>query len=236
MQKRNLLMLALLGLTQRNLSASTITVGDFSGSGVTFVENPVTKSNGSPLTNGAALVRIGFLTDSSSAVLTSLASPLRSVVDTALSTYFVGLGDIGGDADLGALASGGPRVIQRTVNGISSAGRIAGNVSGVNVGVYTPPTTITGVPSGTRLVMLVYDTLTPSTATEMGIFSSDDVTWRMPADSLSNITLLTTLVDTNAEVYRGTRGSLHLSPIGVPEPSVSLLALGAIGLGLRRRR
>jgi hypothetical protein len=232
MTKLRLSFLLLTIASASSLQASTISVSDFSGSGVTFVENKVLTSSGAALVNGEALVRVGFFTALSSETLTALKSEDRSTLYQAISTYFVGLGE-GLDTDLGADVSGGPRIIQRTVNGSSQTGRLAGQINGVTPGSYAPGN-INGVPAGTQLFVLVYDKATLETATELAIFSANDNGWRMPSDNLASITLNTTLVDTPGEIYRGTSGSIRLAPI--PEPSASLLALGAAAVGFRRRR
>lgn len=214
--------------------ATTVSVSDFTGSGASFVEKRVLTESGLSLTNGETLVRVGFFTDLSENITMDLKSPDKDTVYNALSSYFVGLGE-GGDSDLGTRASGGPRIVQRTVNGEVQQGRLFGNINSVNPGTYNPPDTITGVPTGVQIFVLVYDAPNAGAATQLGIFSSTDASWKMPSDPLLNITLNTTSVDNPAEIYRGTSGSIRLAAL-VPEPSASSLVFAVFALGLRRKR
>jgi hypothetical protein len=222
--------------------ASNISLSDFSGSGATFTENVIRTSGGSALANGAARIRIGFFAGGlSSEVAAALGNTSqRADVLSAISNNFVPLGE-GVAAPLGTqTVAAGPRIGQRTVNTVSQAGRLLGQVTGVtptgDAANSFNPGNVTGVGAGTRLYVLIYDNADISLATELGIFSA--TSWTMPANNLSNLTMNTVDVNTPAELIRGRSGSLILAGFPViPEPSTGIMALIA-GLGLisRRRR
>ncbi len=105
----------------------------------------------------------------------------------------------------------------------------------------------TGVGRGTRLFMLMVDSTTSingdpaDVASELGekwtLISADD--WLIPATGTANTVLAVKNVDTPAEVFHGRLGSIVLTNSfagGVPEPSMSILALFGAVVGLRRRR
>ena len=97
-----------------------------------------------------------------------------------------------------------------------------------------------GVPRGTKLFVMVYNTgaldadpMAPGF--EYGLFS--DSSFVVPETGTATLSLNVALVDQASEVYFGALGnSLHTAPI-IPEPSTTLVTLLA-GLGLisRRRR
>jgi len=235
MKKTLILTLALAG-SSLSVRASNISVIDFSG---TTLSNPVTLNSGAAMPNGGAMVRLGYFNTAlqSGTWLTDLRSNDVAKVNSALQS-FIPLGENAATPNLGDVpTTAGPRFAQRTINSVSSAGRLAGQITTVNpVAAAANTANPGGVPSGSRIYMLVYSdnnsTLTASE--EFGVFSSD--IWLMPSDGQLNLQLNTTDIDGAAEVFRGTFGSLKLAPF-VPEPSTGLLGLLA-GLGMiaRRRR
>lgn len=171
---------------------------------------------------------------------TLLADPTRTIFDT-IATHFVPIGE--GRANLG---------IQKDWSITALTGALAGKFS-VNTSLNDaslvfsadPANSVSsgGLPRGTRLFLLAYNTEDPSQATELGIFSGSSSTagqWYVPTTAATSVALNLGLVDsvaaTGLEVFRGRIGSLVLAPI-VPEPSTGLLALIAgCGLMARRRR
>jgi hypothetical protein len=240
--KRCLLTITAAGATIYQAQASNILVSDFSG----VLERPVRSVDGfvlnTTLSSGVivgAQVRMGYFSgfDGSNDALLSaaLASEDPAVLDAALGR-FVPMGEnFGGNVNLGTVtATGLPRITPRTINSVASQGRLAGQVSNATVTSGAPNSiTSSGVPSGTRIFLLVYNAPV-GTATQLGILSASS--WTMPTDNLINPVLNTVDVDTVAEVYRGTLNGSELRLALIPEPSVSLLALVGVGFGLRRRR
>lgn len=103
------------------------------------------------------------------------------------------------------------------------------NVSYLN---GTPNTEGSGLTRGTKLFLFLLNQADFSgTPTEWGIFSA--TTWEIPAAGDADVTLAFKEVDTAGEVFRGKLGSLGTA---VPEPTASILVVGAVALGLRRRR
>ena len=230
-----------LALSALTVSAVTISVADSSGANSV----PLLTSEGSLLPNGGALIRIGFFrgfttTGDNAALIASLGnlSPKATIFSTIQST-FIPLGE-GIDSDLGTvpLASAAPRLANRTINGVANQpGRLIGGVANINVNTDPEASVanpITGVPAGTRIFLLAYNSLSAETATEVGIYSATN--WLFPSSGSGTLQLNTTNVDTAGEVFHGRIGSLHLAGF-VPEPSTSMMALLAgLGLVARRRR
>lgn len=205
-------------------------MADSSGSGATFAENVLVTSNGQKMATGSALIRVGYFVSLTPTVISNLANPDKATVYAELdSANFVELGTGG---NLGTKTqTGGPRLNTRTINGVTGVtGRLIGNINDVVPGAG-------GVPSGTRLFLFVYNALTTTEATELGIFSADDASWKMPSDTLASTILNTTFVDTPGEIFRGSQGSLKLAAlVPVPEPSVTLFAVVSLAFGFSRRR
>jgi hypothetical protein len=244
--KRCLLTITAAGAAAFQADASNILVSDFSGSGASFQERPIRSADGfilnTTLSSGlivGAQVRMGYFSGfdgSNDAALTAaLASEDPTVLSGALSR-FVPMGEnFGGNANLGTVTSTGlPRITPRTINTVSYQGRLAGQVSNAIVASAAPNSiSPSGVPSGTRIFLLVYNAPI-ATASQLGIFSS--TAWTMPADNLINPALNTVDVDAAAEVYRGSLNGSELRLAVIPEPSATLLALVGAGFALRRRR
>jgi hypothetical protein len=227
-------------------SASNISVVDFAGTTL----NPVVYSNNATIINttvssgvqtAGSLIRIGYF---NSALQTSTwAQDLRSTEITKVNeamTSFIPLGEsAGGVTGSGSNAATGPRFTQRTINSTVYQGRLAGQITGVTstTGAANSASS-SGVPSGTRLYLIVYSDFNSVLAEgdQIGVFSAD--TWLMPSDNSLNLSLNTTEVNTAGEVFRGSIGSLVLAApfAAIPEPAfASLLVFGTL-LGFRRRR
>ena len=193
---RCLLIITAAGAMVLEADASNILVSDFSGSGVTFRERPIRSADGSALNATLAPRAItvaqiglgsfsGFDGSNDGELAAALASDDPTVLSGALSR-FIPLGEnFGGNTNLGTVtATGLPRITARTINSVSYQGRLAGQVSNAVVTTGAPNSVSpSGVPSGTRIFLLVYNA--PSAiATELGIFSS--TAWVMPTDNLIN--------------------------------------------------
>ena len=206
---------------------STIILTDFTGSG----ENVVLTASFQPMISGSGLVRIGYFLDFVPLRLDcSQVSP--SGIFSYINTNFVPLGE--GLPGLGT-PSTQPGFYTRTVGGIPQSGRLFGAITGV-APTAAPPNTLdpgNGVPAGSRFFLLIFDQATMGSSTQMGIFSA--TTWLMPSNPSVNATIATPAIDTYAEVFVGSLGSLVLSP-GCPEPGTATLTFAAAGALLARRR
>lgn len=171
--------------------------------------------------------RVGFFKNYSSSLDALLASSsFENLMDPFNSNGFVPIGV--GDTGTGDNVTSFLQV--REIGGVLRAITSIPNVSYLS---GTPNIDADGLTRGTRLFLfLVNQPEFSGSPTEWGIFSASS--WVIPAVGEADLTLAFKDVDTAAEVYRGKLGSLGTAP--VPEPSVSLLALGALALGLRRRR
>ncbi len=224
-----LLICSLLGtlLVTRTADASVIILTDFTGS----EGNVVVTSSGQLMPNGSGLVRIGYFLDFDPLRLDcSHVSP--SGIFSYINSNFVPLGE--GLPGLGT-PSTQPGFYTRTVGGIPQSGRLFGAITGVTP-TAAPPNTLdpgNGVPAGSRFFLLIFDQATMGSSTQMGIFSA--TTWLMPSNPSVNATIATPAIDTYAEVFVGSLGSLVLSP-GCPEPGTATLTLAAAGALLARRR
>jgi hypothetical protein len=231
-----LLSLAFAGVTQ----ASNISVIDFSGT----VSNIVTLENGTPMATGAGALRIGYFN-------TALQGPTWAAdmksndvakVNAAMAA-FIPLGETGGPFGTGTgNTTSGPRFANRTVNGAAVTGRLAGQIASVTPTTGTANTAnAAGVPSGTRIYLLVYSdgNFVLDGTEQFGVFSSA-TDWLMPTDAGLNLQLNATSITqaTSAtDIVRGSFGSLHLQSFIVPEPgTASMGLLAALGLLARRRR
>jgi hypothetical protein len=248
MKKSLLLASLLLPLPAAPVLASTISVSDASGTGAAFVENvlfsdPRPELGGATrITASSVTIRIGYFSGFSTgntALLNGLRSEDRAVFDQTMTSFFVPIGE-GLDPDLGTvpLSTAKPRLADRVVNGVSQPDRLIGGVQNV-VPTGDPansfnPLSITGVPANTRIFMIVYNAASAGAATQVGVFGAEE--WLMPTNSATALGLNTTQIGADNEVFRGSRGSLHLGGF-IPEPtSAGLLALFSLGFLARRRR
>ena len=199
-------------------AASAATVGITTGTPAQTIK----LSNGSFVTT-SAWVRVGFFRGLNTEGLNG------SDALASIAANFVPLGEAGSPAGYGTSGA-------NTIAFNDTTHSIGGGINDISFGTGTANTEAAGALSrGTRLFLLIYDSKTAPT--ELGVFSATN--WNVPASTLVNTANLTlTGVDTAGEVYRGSLGSLVLSPlVPIPEPSTGLLGLLA-GLGLiaRRRR
>lgn len=192
-------------------SASTITVTSLGGPNFLTFSGELLPLN--------SLIRVGYINN-----FEANESAIRngSVID-ALSIIEADFREIGSAV---AAAGSGTGTIQIN-DPFGQRGKVSGQVTQVNDGA-------TYVPGGEKLTLVVYNSDAANTATEWGVFISSGTGWDMPNDSLSDQTLNT---NESADALRGSiDGGLRLEAI--PEPSVSLLILGALAgmLGFQRRR
>jgi hypothetical protein len=121
---------------------------------------------------------------------------------------------------------------------IGATGRVANSMSGVTYLDGTAnASAVGGINRGTKLFLLMLNqtSLTESATTELGLFSASS--WVIPASGTGTTFVNLKEVDTNAEVYFGSLGSLVLGVSNpVPEPAVGMLALGSLAFFMGRRR
>lgn len=199
------------------VAAVSITVNSNAGS-------PYTDSMGNLLSTGS-VIRVGYFDISSPASLLTLQT---SNDYSAINSLFRPLGE--NISGAGWINTVGSLTNYLVVNDMFAPGAVFDQIVDINVGNLSPSDARYIAP-GSDLSVWVFNSSTPQSATEWGIFSAS-AGWELPND-LASQTLSTFEVNT---VYRGmnTGSQLQLSP--VPEPSGLLLLLGTSGLLLRRRR
>lgn len=170
--------------------------------------------------------RIGFFKNYSSASNSILASgTFQSLTDPVNANGFVpiGVGDSGTGGDVTSFLQ--LRDLGGTLRAITS-------ITNVNYVAGSPNIDTDGLTRGTKLFLFVVNQADfAGSPTEWGIYSAS--TWIIPATGEADLTLSFKEIDTIEEIFRGTLGSLGTA---IPEPSVSLFALGTLALGCRRRR
>lgn len=208
----------ILAVTLAAASVSSAALVNISSNSWTSPGKFVVTSTGALLPLGSA-VRIGIF--ASAPVITS------TTTFASINSLFTPLGENTADANDG---SGGPLSINdiNPLDALNTRGHYAGQISGVENGDSRFST-------GTRLYVMVLNqpAATMFDATEWAIFS--DAAWTIPSTGARSLT--TVQISDSSEVYAGTNesGRILMAAV-VPEPSVSLLALGAVAFGLRRRR
>lgn len=175
-------------------------------------------ASGTGLLNFGSVIRVGQF---------DLSAPgnyalLQTSNDYAtLNSLFTPLGEgLPGAGTISQLGSTGNHII---INDQFEAGHVFGQITDINASYFA---------TGSSLYVWVFNSATPSTASEWGIFTASSG-WEVPAD-LGSTTLSTF---EPVVVVRGdtTGDRFNLSP--VPEPnSLMLLSLGAVVLLRRARR
>lgn len=210
--------LSLALLTSLPVAASvSITVNTNGGS-------PYTHSNGS-LLNSGSVIRVGYFDISSPGSLLMLQT---SNDYSAINSLFRPLGE--NISNAGWINTVGSLTNYLVVNNMFAPGAVFDQIVGINVGSLSPSNPNYIAPTS-DLSVWVFNSATPQSASEWGIFSAS-TGWEMPND-LGSSTLSTFEVDT---VIRGvnTGSQLQLSP--VPEPSGLLLLFTSVCVFARRRR
>jgi hypothetical protein len=245
----NKLILAILALTSLSASAASITVSSsilstdttnyhyisqgLTGSGsVAFKKGDATIGGGevvlTTMANGSQF-RLGFITDLDATKTTILRDPATSL-STALSMFTpIGEGTANyGDTNTSNYKIGTTGRIQTTTN---NTVHVPGTPNAVVSG---------GITYGSKLFLLLIDSTTSRTGDaadganeKWALISATD--WLIPNDGLTPVTLSIKNVDTAAEVFHGTLGSIGALN-SIPEPSISALFLLGAAVGLRRRR
>ncbi len=165
-----------------------------------------------------------------------LADPTIGIVST-ITNYFIPIGEgranLGPVKDWSIVALGGILLGKYSVNATLSDPALNFSADPANT------VSANGVPRGSRIFIIAYNTEDYTRATEIGIFSGTSSTvgqWYVPTTTATSVTSNLGFIDNvgTTEVFRGSLGSLALAP--VPEPTASILALGALGFLWRRRR
>lgn len=219
-------------LSLAGMVAALFSIGSAGATTITFTNSGPTSPNfitsdDNPLANGS-LVMVGSISNLSSPIITS--GTARNIFDSGLFVY------LGMEMDLGTADQPGRGTGTVTVNGAGGPGKGTGQILNVNNGG-------TFVAAGTKMAVFVVDatsTASISDSTEFGIFMAEGDQWNMPASNLSPLTMNPANVTVDA--VRGSvvtdGGGTVVSLQLVPEPSASLLILGALAgmVGFHRRR
>lgn len=219
-------------LSLASMVAALFSIGSAAATTITFTNSGPTSPNfitsdDNPLANGS-LVMIGSISNLNDPVI--LSGTARNIYDSGLFVY------LGMEMNVGTPDQPGRGTGTITVNGAGGAGKGTGQILNVNTGG-------TFVAAATKMAVFVVDatsTAAITDSTEFGIFMAEGDQWNMPASNLSPLTMNPANVTVDA--VRGNLvtngGATVVSLQLVPEPSVSLLVLGALAgmVGFQRRR
>jgi hypothetical protein len=185
--------------------------------------SPYTSSTGN-LLNSGSVIRVGYFDISSPASLLTL----QTINDySAINSLFRPLGE--NISFAGWINTVGSLTNYLVVNNMFAPGAIFDQIVGINVGSLNPANSSFIAPSS-DLSVWVFNSSTPQSASEWGIFSAS-TGWELPSD-LGSSTLSTFEVDT---VIRGVNTGSQLQLSLVPEPSGLLLLLISVCAIARRR-
>jgi|GEM_PF-2560392 len=185
--------------------------------------SPYTSSTGNRLNSGS-VIRVGYFDISSPASLLTL----QTMNDySAINSLFRPLGE--NISFAGWINTVGSLTNYLVVNNMFAPGAIFDQIVGINVGSLNPANSSFIAPSS-DLSVWVFNSSTPQSASEWGIFSAS-TGWELPSD-LGSSTLSTFEVDT---VIRGVNTGSQLQLSLVPEPSGLLLLLISVCAIARRR-
>jgi hypothetical protein len=208
--------LLVLALSFTVASAATVSITVNSNNGPCY-----TTSTGALLAPGS-VIRVGYFDLSNPVVL----SMLQTSNDYAMiNSMFTPLAE--GVTNAGSILQTGAPGNNIVINdSFSNIGHVFGQITGIDS---------TYLPTGVDLSVWVFNSATPTNATEWGIFSAS-TGWEFPA-ALGSQTLATLEVDTYVRgSFDNTNQHIQLSPVSVvPEPS-SLLLLLSVAIVARRRR
>ena len=209
-----------LGLTAASQGAISIAGNNLGGSGRVLAD-----ASGSALPTGSA-VRIGFFNDPV-ADIAIISGTDFSAIDAKFKSIGEGVVPNSGTVSAGALAIG--------VN----AGRFSFTVQDVQQSY---------LPAGKQMFYWVFNSSTPSTATQWALFTNDDSSgggspWvsvqedtQVPGSGDLSLAVQQLRVDDASDVITGTISADQLRLAVIPEPSLAALCLSAGALLFRRRR
>lgn len=248
MMKRLLLLAAaaLLPVVGAQAAAITFTAG-------TVGQHEIKTGAGVVATASTFKTVIGFFRNLDDAALRAAMGDPTVALDAAasqrardyLAQNFVPLGVEGADSNLGGSAAGNPL-------GIKADGRFSGQLANVDFVTVNAAQNITantlndgGLVRGTKVFLLIHNGA-DVTATNLGTAFNmanelalvSGTGWVVNTGTLQSTTMAMSAIDTQAEIYRGTLGSIGAGAITpVPEPATFTLAgLAVLGLVGRRRR
>ncbi len=223
-------------------SASAATISVLAGNPIQTIKI----SSGEFIPTNSA-IQVGFFRGFIDNVETrrALSDPTRAVLDY-VNSNFVPLG-VPNSPALAAVTNAGfgsPSSVAITTSNSSIGGSITSTAGGNPLTFASGAAnalTAGGVNRGTRLFLVIYNNADPALATELGIYSAatgagpTGTAWAVPTNTSTVTSMVLSGIDDPTEVFRGSLGSLVLAPI-VPEPTVAMSGLLAVGLLLGRRR
>jgi hypothetical protein len=219
-------------------TVTAVTNGGSTYHGAVGSQVSILNTAGNPLPAGSQ-IRLGFFLNYSPALDASLRAGNFQALFTG-SNRFVPFGESTSAAGYGdnteatndikeIPAGSGSLRASVTYTGLNYSGA-DGDVSGANT------LTSGGVARGTKVFMFVYNSSslsTDATGFEYGLYSATN--WLIPSTGTATASIQLQHVDSNAEVFWGSLGSLKTAA-PIPEPSVTLLAIGSLASVFRRRR
>ena len=212
-------------------TAATVSLNNTNGATTVALHN----SAAMPLPAGTDY-RVGFFLGYSTALDPILQfSSFEFLNNPANPNRFVPIGVGGSSVGDNKLNPPAPGVNEFQIRDFSGTLRSLTTIGNISYLDGAPNTEAAGLTRGTKLFLfLVNQTeFLSGTNMEWGIYSATD--WLIPSGTNNaNLALEIKNVDTSAEVFHGSLGSLKTAPI--PEATSSALALGVIALGLLRRR
>lgn len=195
--------------------AATVSISLSSNGGPKFAT-----SAGDLLVNGS-VIRIGVFNVAGLNLTTLQTSNDYNTINALFQPMGEGL------ANAGTVTQSGNSGSQLVINSLIGSGNVLGQISNVESTYYT---------TGTQLYAWVFNSATPDSATEWGIFTAT-TGWNFPS-ALGSETLAT--FEVNNVIRGSTTGGVtsadQLRLSNVPEPGSALLLLAAACLLPRRRR
>ena len=156
-------------------------------------------------------------------------------IKATISAFFVSIGE--GRTNFGPITDWSITALSGSLAGKSSVNKTLNDAGLVFSSDPANSISANGVPRGSRIFILAYDTENFNDAAQIGIYSGLSATsgqWYIPTTNVTTATLNLSFIDSSAEVFRGSIGSLVLAP--VPEPSSLTLVAAVLAFGLHRRR
>ena len=223
--------LLVFGCCLGSATAATVSLNNTNGAATVALQNSLAVA----LPAGTDY-RIGFFLNYSAALDSSLrTNSFEFLTNPSNPNRFVPIGVGGNSIGDNKLSPESPGVKEFEIRDFSGTLRSLTTIGNISYLDGTPNTEAAGLTRGTKLFLFLVNQseFVGGANMEWGIFSATD--WLIPTGTNNaNLALEIKNIDTAAEVFHGSLGSLKTAP--VPESSSSVLAMTVAAIGLFRRR